>query len=94
MKKYTKRFMKWIKKGDRVVILLIIITLLECIGTIVDARLDGYRHAEKVGHTYYAHIPDEYVETDKYVDTYDGQRIIKVDGKSLEPGETAVFRVN
>jgi uncharacterized protein YxeA len=59
----------------------------------INTVLDGLHIENRKKNTYYVHISEEYHDTKRYSDTWNGQKIIEIDGHPIKDGETVKILV-
>lgn len=62
----------------------------------IDSMIDETYVMSKNNHTYHVFIDDnnQVRDTKKYAETWDGAKIVKIDGKDIEDGETVLILVH
>lgn len=77
-----------------IAMIVFIITTLMTIA--IDSMIDETYAMSKNNHTYHVSIDDnnQVRDTKKYAETWDGAKIVKIDGKDIEDGETVLILVH
>lgn len=77
-----------------IAMIVFIITTLMTIA--IDSMIDETYAMSKNNHTYHVSIDDNnrVCDTKKYAETWDGAKIVKIDGKDIEDGETVLILVH
>lgn len=88
----TKKNEIRIKLAISVIVFIVTTLMIVAINSVIN---ETYAMS-KIEHTYHVSIDDnnQVRDTKKYVTTWDGAKIVKIDGKDIEDGETVLILVH